>query len=41
MYKLSEPKAEDEENAIDLKITTDMTPENVVQKILEMTKWKV
>ena len=41
MYKISEPKAEDEENAIALKITTDMTPENVVQKILEITKWKV
>ena len=38
MYKISEPKAEDEENAVDLKITTDMSPENVVQKILEMTK---
>ena len=40
-YKLAEPKAEDEENAIDLKITTDMTPDIVAQKILEMTNWKV
>ena len=36
MYKVAEPKAEDEENSIELKITTDMTPEIVVQKILEM-----
>ena len=38
MYKIAEPKAEDEENSIKLKITMDMTPEIVVQKVLEMTK---
>ena len=37
-YKLAERKAEDEENTIELKITKDMTPDIVVQKILEMTK---
>lgn len=37
-YKLAERKSEDEENAIELKITKDMTPDIVVQKILEMTK---
>ena len=36
-YNLAEPKAEDEENAIDLKITTEMTPDIVAQTILEMT----
>jgi hypothetical protein len=38
MYKVAEPKAEDEENSIELKITTAMTPEIVVKKILEITK---
>ena len=38
MYRIAEPKAEDEENSTELKITTDKTPEIVVQKILEITK---
>ena len=37
MYKPFEPKAEDEENTIDLKITPDMTPDDVVENILKKT----
>jgi len=37
-YKLCEPKADNEEHAVDLKISTDMTPEDVVEKILSLIK---
>ena len=35
-YKLCEPKAEDEPNAVDMKITPEMTREDVVEKIMQM-----
>ena len=37
-YKLCEPKADNEEHAVDLKISTDMTPEDVVEQILSQIK---
>jgi len=37
VYDLSEPAGEEEANTIDLKVTPDMTPDDVVQKILELS----
>ena len=34
--KLCEPKAEDEENTIGINLTSEMTPDMVVEKILDM-----
>ena len=34
MYELCEPLAEDEDNSINLKITPDMTKDDVVDEIL-------
>ena len=36
VYEISEPAQEDEPNTIDLKVTPDMKPEDVVRKVLEM-----
>jgi len=36
IYELSEPAGEEEANTIDLKVSSDMTPDEVVQKILEL-----
>jgi len=36
IYDLSEPAGEEEPNTIDLKVSLDMTPEDVVLKILEL-----
>jgi len=37
VYDLSEPAGEEEANTIDLKVTPDMTPDDVVQKILKLS----
>jgi len=36
VYDVSEPAGEEEANTIDLKVSLDMTPDDVVQKILEL-----
>ena len=38
LYDFYEPATEDEENAIDVEVTNDMSREDVVQKILNMLK---
>jgi len=38
LFKICEPAGADEENVITVKVTTEMTPEDVVQKALEMFK---
>jgi len=38
IYALSEPAGEEEPNTIDLKVTPEMTPDDVVQKILELSQ---
>jgi len=37
IYALSEPAGEEEANTIDLKVTLSMTPDDVAEKILELT----
>jgi len=39
-YKVCEPAADDEDNTVGLKISPDMTPENVVDKILKIVNLK-
>ena len=36
IYKLCEPKAKNEQNAVDMKITPEMAPDDVVEKIMQM-----
>jgi len=36
VYDISEPAQEDEPNTIDLKVTPDMKPQDVVKKVLQM-----
>jgi len=36
--KLCEPIGDDEENAVSIRVTTDMTKEDVLQKILDLVK---
>ena len=37
-YKICEPIADDEENAFSVTVTTEMSREDVLNKILEMVK---
>ena len=38
MFEIYEPAENDEENAYNVKVTEDMTPDDVIQKVLEIVQ---